>query len=89
MPMIDGEYVLPMSQGNNDPDLINCLLELSKLNDNTKKALRQYFVYGMDINLCCNNYGLRQPNLKRSIDRLNEINHIACKIVRIYLNAKD
>jgi len=46
----------------------------SKLSDNTKAALTAHFVNGWDVELTCLAFDILQPNLARSIARINEIN---------------
>ena len=78
--------LIPMQPGTESEQRINLLLTIaSKLSENTKDALRRHFVMGADTDMCCFIYDLRQPNLARSIKRLNEINHLVEQIKEIDL----
>ncbi|MFW8589847.1 hypothetical protein ACOI22_03495 [Glaciecola sp. 2405UD65-10] len=72
--------IIPMAPGTESLARIKLLLSLGKFNQNTEDALCRYFVNGMDVEGCCFIYDIRQPNLVRSIKRLNEINDTVQRI---------
>ena len=67
------------------PQRIKLLLSLGKFSQNTQDALLRHFVTGMSIEVCCCVYEILQPNLARSIKRLNEINHVVEQIKQMDL----
>lgn len=78
--------IIPMQAGIESKERIELLLTLTpKFNDNTKKALRFHFVNGGDVAMCSFMFGIAQPNMQRSINRLNEVNHTVEQIKQLDL----
>ncbi|TDF41926.1 hypothetical protein EYS14_03520 [Alteromonadaceae bacterium M269] len=78
--------MIPMQQGTESLERFTLLLKIAnKFNENTKTALTQHFVNGMDIELVCYTYSIHQPNLQRSINRINEVNGLIEQIKHVDL----
>ena len=66
---------LQMVAGTESEQRIKLLLKFnSKFSDNTQAALIRHFSTGLSISVCALLHGIKQPNLQRSVNRLNEIN---------------
>jgi predicted transcriptional regulator len=62
------------------------LLQLNpKFGENTKNALKAHFTDGWNIELVCCAFDIQQPNLVRSIKKLNETNDIVEQIKHLDL----
>ena len=77
--------IIPMQPSSESSKRIELLLSLGKFSENTQEALKRHFVTGMSIDVCCCLYDILQPNLMRSIKRLNEINHVVEQIKQMDL----
>lgn len=61
-------------KGMETEEKIECLLKLTKIDSERKiKALKYYYVNGIDISLAANMANVPQPNLTDVIDTLNGV----------------
>ena len=66
---------LPMVPGVESEEKLRLLFSFNdRFSVNTKDALILHFTTAMPVSLCAPAFGIKQPNLSRSIKRLNEIN---------------
>ena len=77
--------IIPMVPSTEGLERIKLLLSLGRFGENTQDALIRHFVGGLPVDNCCCIYSIAQPNLQRSVTRLNEINHIVQSIKDIDL----
>jgi len=71
---------IPLQPGVESECKIGLVLELCRFNQNTHKAMVKYFVHGWSLDLLAFTFGIRKPNLVRSITRMNDVCAIAWRL---------
>lgn len=76
--------LIPMQAGGESLERVELLFKLTKLGENTKRALVAHFVEGQSVALAAVG-NVQEPNLARAIKCLNEVNDIVENIKHLDL----
>ena len=81
--------LIKMQPGSEDEGRLDLLCSLTNLSKNTVDAIKYNLVNGAKIELSAAIYDIQVPNLVRSINKINETNHIVQQIIDFKKQAHD